>query len=552
MKRLLLLLALLVCCGLVWFGVKRATATSDKDSLTLREANQRKILLLTVGSEPRTLDPQEAQGVTEHHIIMSMIEGLVAPSIDDQSKVVPGMADHWEHNEDYSSWTFHIGTDRKWSNGEPVKAGDFVFSYKRMLTPSFGAQYAENLFILKGAEDYYSGKIGDFGQVGVKALDDQTLRIDLVGPTPYLLSLVQHDSWLPVCPTAILKFGAIDTRDSRWTRAENYVGNGPFKMKSWYPNDVIEVVRNPLYWDAANVKLNGINFYSIENSNTEERAFRAGQLHKTGQVPLDKVPSYRRTQPELIRVDPYEGVYFYRINIARKPLDNPKVRLALNLAVDREAIVKNILREDQKPATGYTPPGMGNYQPLKMITYDPARARQLLAEAGYPNGKGFPKFTIHFNTSESHRAIAEAIQQMWKEELNIVVTLENQEWKVYLDTQNNKNYDLSRSAWIGDFMDPVTFLSMWTTGNGNNNTNWGSSKFDALIEQAARTGDPTARFKILHDAEDIFLTELPIVLVYWYTDTYLIRPSVQNWNPLVLGNHNYKFIDLKTERDPAK
>jgi oligopeptide transport system substrate-binding protein len=552
MKKLFLLLALLLCGGLAWFGAKRPTATSDGDSLTLREANQRKILLLTVGSEPRTLDPQEAQGVTEHHIIMSMIEGLVAPSIDDQSKVVPGMADHWEHNKDYSSWTFHIGADRKWSNGEPVKAGDFVFSYKRMLTPSFGAQYAENLFILKGAEDYYSAKITDFAQVGVKALDDQTLRIDLVGPTPYLLSLVQHDSWLPVCPTAILKFGAIDTRDSRWTRAENYVGNGPFKMKSWYPNDVIEVVRNPLYWDAANVKLNGINFYSIENSNTEERAFRAGQLHKTGQVPLDKVPSYRRTHPELIRVDPYEGVYFYRINVARKPLDDPKVRLALNLAVDREAIVKNILREDQKPATGYTPPGMGNYQPLNIISYDPARARQLLAEAGYPNGKGFPKFTIHFNTSESHRAIAEAIQQMWKEELNIAVTLENQEWKVYLDTQNNKSYDLSRSAWIGDFMDPVTFLSMWTTGNGNNNTNWGSPKFDALIEQAARTGDPTVRFKILHDAEEIFLTELPIVLVYWYTDTYLIRPSVQNWNPLVLGNHNYKFIDLKAESDLAK
>jgi oligopeptide transport system substrate-binding protein len=552
MKKLMLLLALLVCAGLAWLGVKRATATNDGYSPTLQEANEHKILLITVGSEPRTLDPQEAQGVTEHHIIMSMIEGLVAPSIDDQAKVVPGMADRWEHNEDSSIWTFHIGKDRKWSDGEPVKAGDFVFSYKRMLTASFGAQYAENLFILKGAADYYSGKITDFDQVGVKALDDQTLRIELVGPTPYLLSMVQHDSWLPVCPTAILKFGAIDTRDSKWTRAENYVGNGPFKMKGWYPNDVIEVVRNPLYWDAANVKLNGINFYSIENANTEERAFQAGQLHKTGQVPLDKVPYYRRVHPELIRVDPYEGVYFYRLNVARKPLDNQKVRLALNLAVDRDAIVKNILREDQKPATGYTPPGMGNYQPLNMITYDPARARQLLAEAGYPNGKGFPKFTIHFNTSESHRAIAEAIQQMWKEELNIDVGLENQEWKVYLDTQNNKNYDLSRSAWIGDFMDPVTFLSMWTTGNGNNNTNWGSPKFDALIEQAARTGDPTVRFKVLRDAEDLFLNELPVVLIYWYTDTYLIRPSVQNWNPLVLDNHNYKYIDLKAERDLAK
>jgi len=552
MNKLILLAALLMVGGLVWLGAGRATATRTAYSLTLQEANKNKILLLTVGSEPRTLDPQEAQGVTEHHIIMAMIEGLVAPSIDDQSKVVPGMADRWEHNEDYSVWTFHIGEDRKWSNGDPVTAQDFVFSYKRMLTSSFGAQYSENLFILKGAEDYYRGKITDFDQVGVKALDPHTLRIELVGPTPYLLSLVQHDSWLPVNPKAILSFGNIDTRDSKWTRAENYIANGPFKMKSWRPNDVIEVVRNPLYWDAANVKLNGINFFSIENLNTAERAFQAGQLHKTDQIPLDKVPYYRRTRPELIRIDPYEGVYFYRINIARKPLDNPKVRLALNLAVDRDAIVKNILREDQKPATGYTPPGMGDYQPLDKMQYDPERARQLLAEAGYPNGKGFPKFTIHFNTLESHRAIAEAIQQMWKEELNIDVGLENQEWKVYLDTQNNKNYDISRSAWIGDFMDPVTFLSMWTTGNGNNNTNWGNPKFDAFIEQAARTGDPKARLEILRQAEDLFLSKAPIVLVYWYTNAYLLQPSVQNWNPLVLGNHNYKYIDLKSQQEPIK
>jgi oligopeptide transport system substrate-binding protein len=552
MKKLIVLVASLMIACLVLFGVGHTNSGHGTYSLTLQEANKNKILLLTVGSEPRTLDPQQAQGVTEHHIIMAMIEGLVAPSIDDQAKVVPGMADRWEHNDDHSVWTFHIGENRKWSNGDPVTAQDFVFSYKRMLTASFGAQYSENLFILKGAEDYYRGKITDFEKVGVKALDDHTLRIELVGPTPYLLSLVQHDSWLPVNPKAILSFGKIDTRDSKWTSAENFVGNGPFKMKSWRPNDVIEVVRNPFYWDAENVKLNGINFYSIENLNTGERAFQAGQLHKTDQVPLDKVPYYRRTHPELIRIDPYEGVYFYRINVARKPLNDPKVRLALNLAVDRDAIVKNILREDQKPATGYTPPGMGDYKPLNKIAYDPARARQLLAEAGYPNGKGFPKFTIHFNTMESHRAIAEAIQQMWKEELNIDVGLENQEWKVYLDTQNNKNYDLSRSAWIGDFMDPVTFLSMWTTGNGNNNTNWGNPKFDALIEQAARTGDPNARLEILHQAEDLFLSEAPVVLVYWYTNAYLLQPSVQNWNPLVLGNHNYKYIDLKAEREPVK
>jgi oligopeptide transport system substrate-binding protein len=545
MKKLVALFFVIVLCGVVWLGARQARGTKVGDSLNLREANKHKILLLTDGSEPRTLDPQEAQGVTEHHIISAMIEGLVAPSIDDQSKVVPGVADRWEHNEDASVWTFHIGDNRKWSNGEPVTAQDFVFSYKRMLTASFGAEYAENLFILKGAEEYYQRKISDFAQVGVKALDNRTLQIELVGPTPYLLTLVLHDSWLPVCPSAILKFGKIDTRDSQWTRPGNYVANGPFLMKSWHPNDVIELVRNPFYWDAQNVKLNGINFYAIENLDTQDRAFQAGQLHKTDQLPLDKVPYYRRKHPEILRIDPYEGVYFYRMNLARKPLDNPKVRLALNLAVDREAIVKNILREDQKPATGFTPPGMGDYQPLNKVSYDPVRARQLLAEAGYPNGKGFPSFTIHFNTLESHRAIAEAIQQMWKEILNINVTLENQEWKVYLDTQNSKNYDFSRSAWIGDYMDPVTFLSLWTTGNGNNNTNWGNPKFDGLIGQAARTGDPAKRLALLRDAEDLFLTDLPVVLIYWYTNAYLLEPSVRNWYPLALGNHNYKYIDLK-------
>ncbi len=552
MKKLVLVGLLAVCGAVTWFGVRHATATKVGYSLNLREANKNKILLITVGSEPRTLDPQESQGVTEHHIIMALIEGLVAPSMDDQSKVVPGMADRWEHNEDASVWTFHIGADRKWSNGDPVKAQDFIFSYKRMLTASFGAEYAEDLFLLKGAEAYYKGNITDFDQVGVKAVDDQTLRFELVGPAPYLLTLLQHDAWLPVNPRTILKFGDIDTRDTKWTRPENYVGTGAFVMKSWHPNDVIEVVRNPFYWDAANVKLNGINFYSIENVGTQERAFQAGQLHKTDQVPSDKMPYYRREHPEILRIDPYEGVYFYRVNVDRKPLDNQKVRLALNLAVDRDAIVKNIMRQGQKPATGYTPPGMGDYQPLNKISYDPVRARQLLAEAGYPDGRGFPTFTIHFNTYEAHRMIAEAIQQMWKENLNINVTLENQEWKVYQDTQNHKNYDISRSAWIGDYMDPVTFLSMWTTGNGNNNTNWGNPKYDALIAEAARTGDPAKRLEILHKAEDLFLTDLPIILVYWYTDPYLLQTSVENWYPLVLGNHNYKFIDLKSDAEPAK
>jgi oligopeptide transport system substrate-binding protein len=539
--------------NLILVGVSLWSSCAKLSAATppaLEEANRRKVLLICEGTEPRTLDPQTAQGVPEHHIIMGLMEGLLENDPNDQSKQLPGLADRWEHNADYSVWTFHLRDNAKWSNGDLVSAQDFIFSYQRILTATFGAPYVDALFILKGARDYAAGKITDFSQVGVKALDDRNLQFDLIGPTPYFLSALLHTSWFPVHPGTILKFGRADERDTKWTRPGNYVGTGPFTLKTWKENDVIELVRNPFYWDAASVKLNGINFYSIENYDTQERAFQAGQLHKTEQMSLDKVPYYRREHPELIRIDPYEGAYFYRINVKRKPFDNPKVRLALNLAIDRESIVKNITRGKQKPATGYVPPGMGDYEPLDVIHYDPDRARQLLAEAGYPNGKGFPKFSILTNTNQWHRTVAEAIQQMWKQELNIDAGIENQEWKVYLDSQNSLNYDVSRSGWIGDFMDPVTFLSIWRTGDGNNNTGWSNPEYDQLLDQAAQTGDPQKRFSILHEAERLWLSEPSGILIYWYTLVYNLDPSVKNWNPLALDDHNYKFIDLEENGTP--
>jgi oligopeptide transport system substrate-binding protein len=520
-------------------------------SRTLVEANRHKILLISEGSEPQTLDPQLSQGETEHHIITALMDGLVENDEYDEAKVVPGLADHWDHNEDYSVWTFHIRDNAKWSNGNPVTAQDFVDSYRRILTAGLGAVYADALFIMRGAKDYYDQKLTDFNQVGVHAEDPQTLKIDLIGPTPYFLSAILHTAWFPVHLPTILKFGRIDERDTKWTAPDSYVGTGPFILKTWRQNDVIEVVRNPLYWDAATVKLNGINFYSIENSDTAERAFAAGQLHKTLDVPLAKVPYYRREHPELIRIDPYEATYFYRLNTERKPLDNPKVRLALNLAVNRQEIVTDITRAKQRPATGLVPPAMDGYETLDQIHYDPERARQLLAEAGYPNGKGFPKFNILINTHEAHRVIAEAIQQMWKQELGINVGIENQEWKVFLQSQNQMNYDIARYGWTGDYMDPVTFLTIWTTGNGNNDTHWSNPAYDQLLDQAAHTGDPQKRFDILHDAERLFLSEPPILLIYWYTRFYLLDPSVKNWNPLVLDAHNYKYIDLESSGGSA-
>jgi oligopeptide transport system substrate-binding protein len=269
-----LLISFMALSAVAW-SVAGETLPSTH-SRTLDEATRNKVLLINEGGEPRTLDPQVARGIPEDHIIMGLIEGLVGSHPTDQSKEVPGMADRWVHNDDYSVWTFHIGEDRKWSNGDPVTAQDFVFSYKRILTPGFGSQYANFLFVMKGGEDYFKEKITDFNQVGVKALDDHTLRIELVGPTPYFLSLLQQHLWFPVNPKTILKFGTISDRDTKWTLPENYVGNGPFKLKRWKARDVIEVVRNSLYWDAAAVKLNGINFYFLKIRVPRIECFKLG------------------------------------------------------------------------------------------------------------------------------------------------------------------------------------------------------------------------------------------------------------------------------------
>jgi oligopeptide transport system substrate-binding protein len=510
----------------------------------LAEANRHKILLQTVGSEPTGLDPDLTNGIPELKIEGALFEGLVTQDPKDSSNWIPGVAESWEHSDDYSAWTFHLRKNAKWSNGDPVSASDFVFSIKRVLTASLGSPFSEFAFVIRGAKEYLSGEIQDFGQVGVKAVDHRTVRFDLVGPDPYFLALLCLNSFLPVHMATVLKFGTIGERDTKWTAPENFVGNGPFILKSWRKNDVIEVVKSGTYWDADRVRLNGINFYSIESIGTADRAFRAGQLHVTQSVPLDMVPFYRREKPEILQISPALGVYMYVLNVTRKPLDDPKVRLALNLAVDRESLVRNVLRGNQLAASGYVPPGIRDYPIDHQIVYDPDRARQMLAQAGYPGGHGFPKLDILINTSESHRTIAEAIQQMWRAELNIDIGIRNQEWKVYLDSLNRKRYEIARSGWYG-LPDPAFFLKSWTAGNPNNPSGWGNTKYDSLLHESDQTGDLDKRIAFLHQAEELFLSESAVIPIYWYTSCYLLHPSVLGWYPNATDVHPYKFVDLK-------
>jgi oligopeptide transport system substrate-binding protein len=502
------------------------------------------ILLFGNGAEPKTLDPQRATGVTENKIISALIEGLIAYHPTDDNLPEPGVAERWEPNADASSWTFYLREDALWSNGDPVTASDFVYSYERMLNPAFPGEYSQMLFVLKNAEAYQSGEISDFGEVGVTAVDDKVLRFDLLGPTPYFINMLKHYSWFPVHPPSIEAHGGRFDMSGAWTLPENYVGNGPFVLTEWRPNQYVRVTKSPTYWDRDAMGLNEIYFFPIEDDNTEKRMFDSGLLHITGTVPTNDIPVLRRTQPDLIHIDDYLGTYFYRMNVTRPPLDNPLVRKALSYAINRRALVDKVALGEQVPSTAFVPTGFDGYPTPDVIAHDPEKARAYLAEAGYPGGEGFPELFLLFNTSEGHRKIAEAIVAMWNETLGINMQLENKEWKVYLDSQSLLDYDVSRSGWIGDYMDPITFLDLFTTGNGNNDTGWGNPEYDELIAKAYRSTTEEAHFASLLAAERILLDELPVVPIYWYTRIYLKDPRLKGWAPKLLDNRPYKYLYL--------
>lgn len=502
------------------------------------------ILLVGNGSEPKTLDPHLATGVPESDILRALFEGLVSQHPDNDLLAEPGVAESWEHNADFTRWTFILREDALWSNGQPVTAGDFVYSWKRILSPELGSEYAEMLYVLANAEAFHQGRIADFGQVGVKARGARTLDVVLKGSTPHFPAMLKHSSFYPVNPAAVETHGGMTDRQSRWSTLENFVGNGPFKLSVWVTNQIIRAERSETYWDRATVRLNAIHFFPIDNVPSEETSFMGGRLHVTSTLSPDKISYFRKNRPDVLKIDPYLGTYFYRLNVTRKPLDDVRVREALNLAIDRELLVSRVTQGGQAPTTGYVPQGMAGYDAPKVLRFDPERARKLLAEAGFPGGKGFPAKEILINTSESHRKIAEAIQAMWRENLGIRVGIYNQEWKVYLDSQSKLDFDISRSGWIADYAHPLTFLDMFTTGNGNNDTGWGNPEYDRLIRQAQSAESEEARADLMRKAEAVLLRDLPIIPIYWYTKINLRDNRVQGWGKSLLAKQPYKHMSI--------
>ncbi|HEY6132268.1 MAG TPA: peptide ABC transporter substrate-binding protein [Halioglobus sp.] len=529
------------------FAISLALMACGRGESNVVQGNRAGILHFGNGTEPQGLDPHVVSGIPESHIVHALFEGLTVKN-PYTLEPEPGVAQRWDVSDDGLTITFYLNPAARWSNGDPMTATDYVWSWQRALSPSMGNQYAYMLYPLDNAEAFATGKLQDFTRVGVKALDDHTLQVRLNTPTPYFLQLMDHDSTFAVHRPTIERHGASTARFTPWTRVENLVGNGAFRLRDWQLNRRITVEKSDTYWDRDRVRLNGIVFYPTENISSEERMFRVGQLHYTQTVPLDKIPVYRAMNNSPYVNAPYLGTYFYLLNTARPPLDDVRVRRALSLAVDRERLINSVMHGSTVPAYSITPPGALGYQPPKPFGHDVQRARALLAQAGYPNGEGWPGLELTYNTSESHLKVAVALQQMWQDALNIRVTLANQEWKVYLDSIDQMNFQMARRGWIGDYVDPNNFLDLFLCGGGNNNTGFCDSQYDEWIQrQAPRATSREERYAIFRAAETRLMEQMPIIPIYTYTSNHLIHPSVRGMPANLMDSINFKYVSLEKD-----
>ncbi len=528
-----LFVVLTLLCGCGGYG------PGNEDGAVLRVGN---------GAEVENLDPHLVTGVSEHRVLSALFEGLARLDLKTM-KAVPAVAESWTVSPDTLQYEFRLRKTAKWSNGDPVTAQDFVYSWQRMLSPNLAAEYAYLLHCLKNAKAFHRGEISDFSKVGVQAVDAYTLQVTLEYPTPYFLAMQTHNAWFPVHRETVEQFGAMDERDTPWTRPGVMVSNGPFALAEWLPNEILQVSRNIHYWNADHVKLDGISFYPIDNLQTEERSFRSGRLHMTQDIPLDKVAVYRKKQPEVLQIHPYCGVYFYRLNVTRPPFDDVRVRRAFSMALDRQALTQSVMKGGEAPAFYFTPPDTAGYTCNHKVSFSPEKARALLAEAGYPQAQGLPPIEILYNTSDSHKRIAETIQRMWKKHLNADVRLLNQDWKVYLSSMNTLDYNVARSSWVADVDAPINFLECFLSTSGNNRTGWKSTEYDTLIAQAYQQGDLAQRYVILQQAEALLLQEQPIIPIYFYTRKFLKAICVEGYTPNALGLICWTDLSLA---DPTK
>ena len=497
-------------------------------------------------ADPETLDQHKTSTTYEANVLRDLYEGLVI--YDAKAQVVPGVAESWEVSEDGLTYTFTLREDAKWSNGDPVTAEDFVYSFQRIMTPETGAKYANILYPIKGAEAVNKGEMEPV-EMGVRAIDERTLEITLENPTPFFLELLTHQTGLPVHRPSVEEHGA------DFVRPENMVSNGAYTLQEFTPNQQIVVVKNPEFHSADEVMIEEVRFLPTEDRSAALRRFQAGEILSNNDVPQEQI-EFMETElgDEQFRVAPYLGTYYYSIKADKEPFNDPKVRQALSMAIDREFLADEIAPAFL-PAESFVPAGISNYgdpetapkfsfNDMSMLDRED-EAKRLLEEVGF--GPDNPlSVEISYNTSENHKNVATAIADMWAP-LGVEVTLSNQDTAShYAGLRDGADYDVARAGWIGDYNDPQNFLFLYESDNlGFNYSRYNNPEYDALLDQAAAETDLEARAEILRRAERMLLDEVGVIPIFYYTSQSLVSPKLKGWEDNIQNAHASRFMSIE-------
>ena len=502
-----------------------------------------KELIWNLGTDPKYLDPGLNSASDGGDVCNNTFEGLVR-EFDGEYK--PGIAEKWEISDDGLTYKFYL-RESKWSDGKPLTAHDFEYAWKRVLNPDTKSEYNFIMFPILNAEEYNTGK-ATIDDVGVKALDDLTLEVKLKAPTPYFIGLTQFYSYFPVREDVVE-----GSEDGVWAKDPNKaIGNGPFKLTSFKSGDRVVFEKNENYWNAENVKLDKITALMIVEQSTSFTAYKNGDIHVIDDVPSEEIANLMAGDPEF-RLIPQVGTYYYIFNMEEPSVQDIRVRRALTLALDKKSIVENVTKGGQIAATGFVPPGIldaegnefktvaGEYGLSQTANIE--EAKKLLAEAGYPDGKGFPELELKYNTSEGHKKIAEAVQDMWKTNLGINVKLTNAEWAVFQTQRSEGDFQVCRGGWIGDYSDPNTMLDLFVIGGAHNDPRWNNQEYTNLVKEASMiTGQE--RMNKFYEAEKILMEDLPIIPIYYYTDAYMVKANVSGLTKTKLNTMWFGDADI--------
>ncbi|WP_306485589.1 ABC transporter substrate-binding protein [Anaerococcus sp.] len=500
------------------------------------------VLDINIASEPDSIDPALNTSVDGAIMISHLFESLIRWDDDGEGNAVlkPGIAESWEVSDDGLTWTFKL-RDAKWSDGKDITADDFVYSWNRLVDPATGADYEYMLDMVKGYDEK---------KLDISAPDPKTFVVNLNVKCPYFEEICAFPAVMPVRKDII-------EANKTWTNSpETLVSNGAYKLEKWEHNSTLSMVKNPEYYDQDSVKAEKLAFHLQDDQNAIYASYRSGDLDFINSVPQEEIQKLLDTKE--LKIKPYVGTYFVCFNTEKEPFNDPKVRKAFSLAIDRNFIVNQVTGQGQEPATAYVPSGVydakgaegddfrtvgGDYYSINDEDYEKniEEAKKLMEEAGYKDGEGFPQIDYLYNTDENHKAIAEALQNMWQENLGVQVSLQNQDWNVFLKERKEGNYNIARHGWIADYNDPMSFIDMWLTGGGNNDAQYKNPEFDKFVKAAKATSDPDERMENMHKAEDILIGEDNVVApLYFYNNSYMMKPNIKGLYYTPLGYFFYK------------